>query len=227
MTQKDGTEFDEELLEEARDRAPEYILPGFLERDEVAEYLGEELDLDEDDPLVQSVIAEVWDKRKAEEVTWAPGSSDFERLDGAFDQLNGEGILALMDFSGDDRSGHIEIGAERTPREDAGEDDYPYEEWGYTFFHEQDSLRLLEDPPRLMLGFGSFVPLTDTDPELLAAAADGDEGAEDAIRAHGDHKVAERVVEVLRDHGFTVDWEGDPTRRIEVKIHQWRKPLPE
>jgi hypothetical protein len=34
------------------------------------------------------------------------------------------------------------------------------------------------------------------------------------------------VATALREHGLTVDWDGDPDERIKVPITDWRKYLP-
>jgi len=211
----------EELTEAAR----EAVLPGFLSRVEAIERVRDAFELTDDDPAAEDAVDRVWHARLAEEKTWAPGESDYERVARAFAALNDEGVVARMDFTCCNSCGTTEIDDERTALPEAGEG-YRYREEQYVFFHQQDSDRLVDEPAQLLLTYSAWRAARDTDAELLAAARGGDKDAERRIREETDRKVGERVAAALAAEGLTVTWNGDPGQRLAVEISHWRKPLP-
>lgn len=212
---------DEVTDAELRDRAADYVLPGFLDREEATVALRDYFELADDDPRPGQVIDQLWAARLAEQETWTE-RSDYQRLESAFDRLGSEGVLTRTNFTCCQNCGTTEIDDERTPAPAA---DYPWREWAYAFFHQQDAERLAEGPTVLMLSFSAFRPAADLDPELLAAAAAGDDGARRKVASETDRRVGELVVGAFRDAGLKVDWNGDPRTRIAVRIEDWRKPL--
>ena len=217
----EGPVGDEELLGDAR----ELIRSGFLDRDDLAEWVAGGRDLDEADPRALRAATQAWDERLAEQAGWA-GESDYDRLDAAFADLAAAGVVARMNFTCCNTCGTTEIDDERTPDPDAAEGAYPFQEWAYAFFHSQDAERLADTPADLYLTYSSFRPAPDIDPELMARARAGDEDARKQVVSHTDATVGRIVVDALTARGLTPVWSGDPAQRIAVPITDWRKPLP-
>lgn len=201
--------------------AQQAILPGFLTRAEAVERVREALELVESDPRAQQVVDRVWSRRAAEQATWE-GRSDYDRLAAAFRRLDEQGFVTRMNFTCCTTCGTDEIDDERTP----AESDYPYRETMYTFFHQQDAERLVDEPATLFLAYSSWRPAPDTRSELLAAARAGDDDARAAVVAQTDEQVGGHVVRALEAEGLDVTWNGSHTSRIAVTISRWRKPLP-
>lgn len=210
-------------VEEIREAVRERLLPGFLTRDEVVESVTDYLEVD-GDPRVAQVVDEVWAQRLSEEAGWS-GAGGHDRVAAAFAALADDGIVARMDFTCCQTCGTTEIDDERTPLADPG-DGYAFREWGYTFFHQQDSERLVAEPATLFLSYSTFVPAPDLDPALLERWRAGEEQARDRVVEESDRAVGVRVAAALRAQGLEVAWDGDTGRRIEVAIPAWRKPLP-
>ncbi|MEO8827578.1 DUF6891 domain-containing protein [Lapillicoccus sp.] len=209
-----------DLYEAAR----QAVLPGFLTRIEVVEQVSELYELDVNDRRASEVVAAVWDARRAEETTWT-GESDYDRLAAAFADLDSQGIVARMNFTCCNTCGTTEIDDERTPVE-APPGGYPFREWAYTFFHQQDAERLSEDRATLYLTYSAFRPALDADPQLLQQAQGGDEQARTQVTRQTDTLVGQQVAETLRRRGLDVRWSGDPEQRISVSMGSWRRPLP-
>lgn len=193
-------EFTEEELTEA---VRESLLPGFFDEDEVIERVADAYDLADDDPRLLKTVERVVDEHE-QRIASGRGPSDYDRLAAAFRQLEQEGVVARMNFTCCSSCGFTEIDDERTPLDRVINGEYRYLEREFVFFHHQDAERLVDPPALLYLGYGSF----------LREPSDVDEQA-------GRH-----VAQVLEQHGFDVDWDGDVQARICVQISDWRKPLP-
>lgn len=222
----------EATLEELRRTAREWIATGFHEREGLAEALVEfrdDLELPDGGlAMARAAVAEEWAARLAVESSWA-GQGDYARVQAAFDDLAGQGIVGRMNFTCCQTCGTAEIDDERTPRtheEAAADDGYPFHEWGYTFFHQQDAERLANEPADLYLSYSTFRPAPDLDPVLLARADDGDHAAQDEAVRQSDLSVGRQVVAALERQGLTVEWPEDPATRIRLAGLRWRKPLP-
>ena len=217
-------------LAELRETAREWIGPGFRGRAGLAEELVElRDDIDLPAPVLleaaQRVVDEVWRDRLAEESSWSD-AGDYVRLANAFAALGEQGVVCRMDFACCQTCGTAEIDDERTPRDSVGEGDYPYREWAYTFFHQQDTERLVDPSPLLYLSYSAFVPAPGLDPDLLERARAGDEHARQEVVTLTDVTVGEMVKEALVAQGLVVEWNGTSAQRIGVRVPEWRKPLP-
>ena len=224
------TDADHEAL---RESAREWIRPGFRSREELAEDLAayrDDLALPDKVKLslARSVVDHEWAARLAEEATWTePG--DYSRVQAAFDELALQGVVGRMNFTCCQTCGTAEIDDERTPKppeEVAADNGYPFHEWGYTFFHEQDAERLGEEPADLYLSYSTFRPAFDIDPELMARARDGDTEALSEVVRQSDLTVGRLIVSALSRQGLSVEWPEDTSQRIRVTGLRWRKPLP-
>jgi hypothetical protein len=191
-----------ELLGEVR----ELIAPGFWDRSSAVETMVERV---EDDPESYPGLSSD-DARRAVDLAWAelaglqaawPDEGDYLRLLEAFSELGSDGVVARMDFTCCQTCGHTEIHDERR----AGD-------WGYTFFHQQDSERLVGPDASLYLAFGAFPP------DSPSPAPDDSPDP--------DLPVARRVVAALERQRLQVRWDGTSAQRIEVMGLEWRKKLP-
>jgi hypothetical protein len=128
----------------------------------------------------------------AEQARW-PSVTDCDRLDAAFAQLDGIGIVARQHFSCCGTCGAHEIHDEIDQAEKAGR---PAR--GFTFFHVQDTEHAIAGES-LYLSYGSV------DPDRSAALAIGHE-----------------VVDVLGRHGLSPAWNGKHAHRIRLPL-SWQR----
>jgi hypothetical protein len=119
--------------------------------------------------------------------------TDCDRLDAAFSDLEGKGVLARQDFSCCQNCGHGEAWSEVKEGLSRGQ-----KLQGYTFYHQQDTERAV-DGGGLYLAYG--------------AVADGDE-AETAV--------GKAIAEALQAQGLNVTWNGTNKQRIFVKL-DWKR----
>ena len=126
---------------------------GFESKEDVLQMI-EDLIRDEgeaDGNMLQKVAASEFQKKLAAERTW-PVSTDCDRLDDAFVDLNGHGIIALHKTGMTMSDGHEDVSAALHERGRAGV-------MGYCFYHGQDLERAVQGMG-LYLAFGD---LKDTD----------------------------------------------------------------
>lgn len=210
-----------DLYESAR----QAVVPGFVNRSEAVEHVRDLYGLESNDKRPAEAVDAVWAARKAEEAGWT-GESDYERLAAAFADLDTQGLVARMNFTCCNTCGTTEIDDERTPADDVVPGKYPFPEWAYTFFHQQDAERLAEEPTTLFLTYSSFRPAAEIDAEVLQKARTGDAKAKAQVTTETDTLVGQRVADTLRAHGLDVNWSGSPTQRISISVGAWRKALP-
>lgn len=171
---------------------------------------------------IEAIVREVWASRIAEQRRWKD-EGDYTRLAAAFGTLAGWGVVARMNFTCCQTCGLDEIDDERTQVSSGGYGGF--REWGFTYFHQQDAERLAEGGD-LFLSFGTFGPLEDSDPALLALARSGDAAARTQVRDASSVRAGTVVVDALRSAGLGVTWDGSAGQRIAVTITDWRKRLP-
>jgi hypothetical protein len=200
------------------------IRPGFVSRGEAVLAVRDHFEIDSDGRAAVAVDA-AWRDRLTE-LNRSAGPGDYDRMAAAFARIRQQGLVARMNFACCQTCGTAEIDDERTPLKGAAPGKYPWREWAYTFFHQQDAERLADSPSVLYLSYSAFRAAPHLDPALVRAARDGDADAERRVHAETDRAVGTVVASALREHGLAVDWAGDPAERIEVRITDWRKPLP-
>ncbi|MEE3850895.1 hypothetical protein VZC37_11170 [Gordonia sp. LSe1-13] len=194
---------------------------GDLESD--ARDWAEDTDGSPDDAV--AAVQDMWAVRAAEERDW-PDAGDYGRLRAAFDDLDGIGVLARMNFACCARCANARIDEERTPAPERA-DWYKFREWAYVFFDEQDAEHLADDEPRLHLTYNGFRPHESLPAAVLDAMSDGDADAEHLAYEQTETLLAEQIVEVLRKHDLDVEWSGSRFDPLVVRITAWRKPLPQ
>lgn len=123
-----------------------------------------------------------------------PSRTDGERLTRAFRALDESGLIAREEFSCCDSCARAALDSKLSIRN--SEPNGPAVR-GYTFYHRQDSQLAAEDG-LLTIGFEASHP--------IRGAA-----------------VGEEVAETLRAHGLTVDWDGDPERKLHVRMDWSRR----
>lgn len=207
------------------DFARTLIRPGFVTRTEAAQAVRDHFEIDDDDRRPEAAVESAWRKREAEQHTWRE-IGDYDRMAATFARIRQQSLLARMNFTCCQTCGTREIDDERTPLRGAAPGEYPWKEWGYTFFHQQDAERLVDEPAVLYLSYSAFRAAPHLDPALVQAARDGDDAARRQVRMETDRAVGTIVATALREHDLDVDWDGDPDERIRVHITGWRKPLP-
>ncbi|MGV0702019.1 hypothetical protein ABQF44_09845 [Mycolicibacterium porcinum] len=204
-----------------------HLIAGFWGYDELLDLAHEWID---DSGVVgpdeaTALVTALWRSRLAEQSTWTD-TGDYGRLQYTFAQLESEGILARMCFSCCTTCATHDIDDERSPNPNP-DDWYRYREWAYTYFHEQDALRLSDPEPTLYLGFSSFRPHPALPAPLVRAAAAGDDAAAAEITERTDTMVGERIVVLANHYGLDTSWSGSHRSRIELNVPHWRKPLPQ
>lgn len=205
-----------EVLEQVRIE----VLPGFTPRAEVAERVRDYFEgyagptgLAEVEPLVEAV----WSQRLAEESSWTE-AGDYDKVQAAFEELEGRGFVARMNFTCCQTCGHAEIEDERRGGEHS-----------YVFFHAQDTQHLTQDDTELYLAFGCFDTHPMLDLDLRRAAREPDGEVRPGVAAGWEAveiQVGSEITDSLRRQGLAVGWDQTPARRPSVQIGKWQKPLP-
>ncbi|SDQ32536.1 hypothetical protein SAMN02800687_1414 [Curtobacterium sp. UNCCL20] len=194
------------------------IGPGFTDF-ESAVQAAEELieDAGGDVRAARSRVRSIWDARIAELATGV-GPSDHDRLTGGFAVLERDhGFVTAMAAGFDKGELWDEL---RERRRSAGG-----EAWAGAGFHQQDADRLATTPATLYLLFSVFAPNPATPAHVVEAAMRSEHGRNAMAQADAGAAAAV-LVEVLRDAGLEVDWDGSPSSRVRVLVSDWRRPLP-
>jgi len=162
--------------------------------DEVLRAAAKGCDAEELRPVAERLFREAIASRRALEMSW-PAVTDCDRLEAAFAELEKGGILCRQDFACCGKCGCADMAVLIRQEQERGR-----EVIGYTFYHVQDTERVMEDG-LLYLSYGSVLP------------------CEEAYVAVG-HKVAS----ALRAQGLKVEWDGTLQRRIAIKL-DWKHRL--
>jgi hypothetical protein len=176
------------------------IRMGFLSIEEIQDNIIEEIE----DNGFEYEISEEWafkqiDKEWKTLITeskqWQR-PTDTERLVEAFDTLCKSNIIALHNAGYETSDGEYEVvEVERELRKNNIMSD------GYCFYHGQDlESALNKENPCLYIAFQKI------------------ENNDDNVTIN----VGKRVVEVLKRHGFEVDWNEKPTRKILIPNFKWQ-----
>lgn len=189
-----------EVQQEIEDALHFYVHSGFYSKDDIFKHA---CDLFEDicgyknaTCPPEAYIKQMVDGFIAGAKPVATNTNNYSRLKNVFDTLNRERIIAIH-FAGytlDD--GFDEVGTVFRFMKD---NDIPRR--GYCFYHQQDIERAMsESVKRLFLAFHSM-----NDDKQIAV------------------EVGERIVELLVENGFDVEWNHSPDSRIEINHFLWDK----
>jgi hypothetical protein len=194
---------DTALRDELRDQLRFWVATGDDDLDDLAERAVEAfLDRVDDEGALASAAGDVASAElaahRAAQAEWST-PTDCDRLDAAFRELDGAGIVARQDFTCCMTCGTAEIGGQVEP--DARD------VRGFAFYHRQD-LETAVERGVLHIAYGAFYrePATEADPAETAA-------------------VGREVAAVLEEHGLLVLWDGDIEERIQVPLI-WRRRRP-
>jgi len=191
-------ETDEDLRGDIDALLKAMVRGGFAPRDEIWLALDDICEQGEEpDTLRAYASAELellWREQRADEATWK-GSTDCDRLDKAFADLEDRGIICRQDFTCCGNCGVAEIGMELNEAEQRG-----IQVRGYAFYHQQDTEAAV-DGNGVYLSFG--------------AEKDGEAAS---------LTIAREIVTTLKHHGLDPEWNGSIGKRIHVPL-VWRRRL--
>lgn len=172
------------------------VAEGFDSEEDIVEDALEYFDHDFPGDNLPEVAARLTDeaikRHLDDEKTWI-NSTDCDKLDLVFEQLEAEGIVARQNFTCCQTCGHSEIWEEI----EQARQERPVT--GYVFYHQQDTERA-RDEGMLYLAYG--------------ACESEDEAS---------IKVARRATELFQNSGFKVDWNGTLDKRICLQDFDWRR----
>lgn len=161
--------------------------------EDALEYFADDFGDSEDfGDKLSKLTAELMASQLEEERRWQD-ETDCDRLNKAFDLMEGVGIVARQNFTCCQTCGHAEIWEEIEQTRQDGD------VMGYVFYHMQDTDRVIEEG-RLYLAYGS-----------------ADNADETSLR------VAQLATQVLQKQGFKVDWNGSLDKRICIESLVWRR----
>jgi len=187
---------EQKIKDEAIEQLEKDIQFGFEGVDDLFENISE-LFYDEDDFDDEWLMTEIKERfagHQADSVNWQK-PTDFDRLLRSFDMLNAQKIVALH------KAGYTRQDAEGDCAEIIDElRAMGISPIGYCYYHTQDLERAIGEEKMLLIGYDSV---------------DGDDDM--AI------KIAQRIVEVLKQNGFKVKWDGSLETRIEIQDINWKK----
>lgn len=185
-----------ETLDTMREFIRREIAAGYLSKDEILEGAVDYLIDDADEAQLRPMAAGLWPELAAEhqaaQAEW-PETTDYDRLNAAFESMEAKGIIARQNFTCCGSCGSAEIWDEVDVVRDAGG---PAR--GYAFFHWQDTERAV-DGEGLYLNYGAC-----------------EEGEAAAL------EVAKEIVAELQAHELATDWNGQWNQRIGLTL-DWKR----
>ena len=188
----------QEFKDEAIEQLEKNILFGFENADDLLESISE-LFYDEDDfdeNWLKREIETRLEKHQMKSLQWKK-PTDFERLVTVFDELNKQKIVALHNAGYTRQDGESDCTEIIEELKTLG-----INAIGYCFYHAQDLERAIGEEKMLWLGFDSH-------------------NREDALAK----VVGEKIVEVLKNNGFNVKWNGSLESRIAIFDINWKKTV--
>ena len=183
------------LNEEVLEEIAVFVRAGFDDRDRIIEIFLEELY--EPGEWVPDEIAQAVDKaqaeHEAEKASW-PDTTDCDRLNAAFENLEAYGVIALHNAGNTQSDGYSDFCEALHQHTD------PSSIQGYCFYHWQDLERAVTGHG-LCLAFG---PANPKEEESRGAA------------------VGSVVMQALEEAGLNVEWDGSFNQRILVPM-DWKR----
>ena len=186
----------EETISKMREYIRREVAGGFSSADEIC-HIAVEIYSDKHDPSVlfpyaRTLFQEMMDAQLREQANWEK-TTDCDRLDQVFGDLESQGIISRQNYSCCGTCGSGEIWEEMVALQSEGKNVR-----GYTFYHEQDTQHAV-DGEGLYLNYGSI---------------------EENVPAQID--IGYEIIRVLNQHDLATDWDGDLQNRIFVKLN-WRR----
>jgi hypothetical protein len=186
----------EEAFQELREYIRLEVAAGFELGDVIArnavEYLADDYDPAALTPHAKKITRELIAAHKREQASW-PETTDCDRLDAAFAELESSGVVCRQNFTCCRTCGADEIRDEMQQVARSGKTVR-----GYAFYHMQDTESAVEGEG-LYLSYGAV-----QDREAAAV------------------KIGQEVATALKQQGLQVDWDGTWAKRIGVSL-EWRR----
>ena len=188
----------QEIKDEAIEQLENDILFGFENDEELFESISEMFYDEEsfDNNWLKKEIKTQLEKHQTASLNWKK-PTDFERLVKSFDQLNKEKIVALHKAGYTRQDGEDDCSEIISELKNIG-----ITAKGYCYYHTQDLEGAISDEKNLFIGFDSY----NRNNELAK-------------------EVAEKIVDVLKQNGFNVKWNGSLETRIELLDINWKKTV--
>ncbi|MEZ5961657.1 MAG: hypothetical protein R3C30_14730 [Hyphomonadaceae bacterium] len=191
-------ETDEDLRGDIDATLTAMVRGGFAPRQEIWLVVDDICEQGEDPDMLRTYASAelelLWKEQRTEEATWS-GSTDCDRLDKAFADLEDRGIICRQDFTCCGNCGVAEIGMELNEAEQRGT-----HVRGYAFYHQQDTEAAIG-------GHGVFLN--------YGAEKEGEAAA---------LAIAREIITTLKHHGLDPQWNGSIGQRIHVPL-LWRRRL--
>lgn len=191
-------ELHEDLQGDVRDYLDRQVRSGFADLETLAESAGEYFANEADRAVVEAFarasLQDVLLALRNEQQHW-PSTTDCDRLDAAFTELEANGIVARQNFWCCGTCGLAAIGGEIEQAQAEG-----VRVRGYTFYHEQDTEAAVEGQG-IFLCYGA---LEHEEPQAL--------------------EIAREVQQTLESHGLATEWNGTLGQRIGVTL-DWKRRL--
>jgi hypothetical protein len=124
-----------------------WVWSGFYAPDKVDAMIDDLLEEGADEAMLRAAVRPEFDRKAAAEASW-PNTTDCDRLDRAFEDLNARGVVALHNAGYTMSDGLDDVSQVLHERGRAGVN-------GYCFYHGQDVKRAVEGGG-LMVAFGDF-----------------------------------------------------------------------
>jgi len=173
-----------------------FISPGNLNEEIQDMVADEDLTADVSHEWIWETIEREAAKLDDEKYAWIR-PTDPERLAQAFNELCAEKIIALHKAGYTTSDGEEDVVAVEWKLRDKG-----VQSEGYCFYHEQDLERAIDpDSKKLLIAFQKI------------------DNSDEAVT----RQIGQRVADKLRAHGFTVNWDGNPSQKIEIENINWNK----
>jgi|SRR5687768_3395559 hypothetical protein len=187
----------EETISKMRDYIRREVAGGFSSTDDICR-IAVEIYSDKHDPSVllphaRTLVQEIIDAQLSKQANWEK-TTDCDRLDQAFRDLESQGIISRQNYSCCGTCGSGEIWDEMVALQSEGKNIR-----GYTFYHEQDTQHAV-DGEGLYLNYGSI---------------------EENVPAQID--IGHEIVRILNQHDLATDWNGDLQYRIFVNLNWQRR----
>jgi hypothetical protein len=124
-----------------------HVWSGFYSEEDVYQMIEDVLDEDADEDLLRAAVRPEFRRKRQAEATW-PTTTDCDRLDDAFAELNDDGVIALHNTGMTMSDGQEDVGQALHERGRSGIK-------GYCFYHGQDLERAVNGDG-LWLAFGDL-----------------------------------------------------------------------
>ena len=129
-----------------------HVWSGFYSEADVYRMIEDVLDEDADEALLRAAVLPEFRRKRQAEAAW-PAMTDCDRLDDAFAELNGGGVIALHNTGMTMSDGRDEVGQALHERGRSGIK-------GYCFYHGQDLERAVNGSG-LLIAFGDLDAITE------------------------------------------------------------------